>query len=217
MHPGHHRLCHWLGRDTPLSPCCRPRLRKLKALVIDYVEVWSSISPRLCSIIFYLLQLPSITYMEIHTFPTAVLTLPISSNLKHLYLSAREKGKKLRVPPLASPGLLEPIYLDSLFVFDAETFLPFLLTNPDCRIKVDRLRKLVVDLNVCYVGLEGEEDTSDLITHIMTWTLLQTCANSLEDLTIRPSSACALPFSHSLLRRLIISLVKYLDGPFITL
>jgi len=188
---GHHHLCRWLGRDTPLSPCCRPRLRRLKALVIDYVEDWSSISHRLRSIIFYLLQLPSIVYIEIHTFPTAVLTLPISNNLKHLYLGAREKDKKLRAP---STGLLEPIYLESLFVFDAETFLPFLLTNPDGRIKVDRLRKLVVDLDVCYLGDEGEEDTSDLITHIMTWTLLQTCAGSLEDLTVRPSSACALLF-----------------------
>ena len=88
------------------------RFCRLKALVVRHVENWNQLAPIFRSVVFRLLQQPSLIYVELDSFPFAVLTQAVSDHLKHLYgrRACREREQYGDIPTVTKP--VAPIYLE---------------------------------------------------------------------------------------------------------
>jgi len=170
-----HGLCRWLAAANS-SPSYEPRFHKLKALVVECPGNWYRLCPRVHSIIFRLLRLPSLVYVDLKPFPISILTHVIGDNVKHLHFRSCLEASNEPFPT-STPAV--PIYLESMCITtDVQSLLSFLLSDPNSRIKVNRLRKVV--FNMIH---------DELVAHSMTWALLQSCPDTLEELTIAPSGS----------------------------
>ena len=169
-----HSLCYWFASANAL-PACEPHFHKLKALVVDCVGDWYRFCPRIRSIISRLLRLPSLVYVALKLFPIPILTQAIGDNVKHFRFRGywETNNKPL---PTSTPAV--PIYLESMYITHVQSLLSFMLTDPNCRIRVNQLRKVVFNMS-----------NDELEAHPMTWALLRSCADTLEELTIVPSQS----------------------------
>jgi len=161
----------WSNEEDSILLSCQPPFPKLKAVVVDYLGDWYT-CPGLRSIIFPLLRLPSLVYVDLDPFPIPILTQVIGDNVKHLRFRFCPEPSNIlfrTLPPV-------PIYLESLYITGVQSHPSFMRSDPNCRIKINRLRKVVVNMR-----------HDELVAHSMTWTLLQSCADTLEELTIVPS------------------------------
>ena len=165
----------WLSDDKSL-PLILPRLQNLKALVVDFVQSWKNLSKKIRSSLLRVLQLPSFRYLELTPFPIPILTQAVHENFKHLYLRGYCMSKKVRNILVPGPGTSGPIYLDSLYASHTNDFLAFLESQPNCRFKTDRLRKLGLDVN-------GGQDG-----HASILTLLRNCSDTLDEFIFTPDS-----------------------------
>jgi len=183
----------WLSEDKSL-PLILPRLHSLKALVVDFVQNWKNLSKEIRSSLLRVLQLPSLRYVELTPFPIPLLTQAVHENLKHLYLRAYCKSKGVKNVLVPGPGTSGPIYLDSLYASHTDDFLSFLESQPNCRFKTDRLRKLGLDV-------DGEQEGHGRISNF-----LRNCSDTLEEFIFTPNSDRALLILISCLFVLILTL-----------
>ena len=158
----------WLTRDGFLAACAT-LLPNLKSLDIIYNGSWGSLSFRNLIALLYLMRLPSLRYLRLEcnkTCPISTVNAAMGSNIKYLVISASGGNEELPIQHLRP--FTAPIYLEH---FAADNFGLQMANLQQYRVQACRLRRLVIKAN------HG---------HFNTWTLLQSCWETLEDFQFTP-------------------------------
>jgi len=163
----------WLDNDKYL-PRCALLLHNVKAFTLQYNDSWQYLSSKVHIALLRLMRLSSLLYVRLEShYPSALLNA-IGDNVKHVGSESYRRPGPVKLPLLPEYLSSGPLYLDSLNIRYADKFPLNYFEDPNWRMEISRLRKLVIIAGIY-------ED------HLAAWKILHICRETLEDFEFTPA------------------------------